>query len=214
MQLFSPATPPKKGTTTTRSLFLKTEARPRYEATTMSMHRRSMHRRTFLALASLPLAYPGHSLVSKLVRGTNEEPLDFSPLERPKDEWRKLLSKTAYRVLFEEGTERPWSSPLNKEKRDGHYICAACYLPLFEAKTKYDSGTGWPSFFRPIEGRLGTSRDLKLYTPRTEYHCARCGGHQGHIFDDGPRPTGKRYCNNGVALAFVAAGEKLPELRS
>lgn len=182
----------------------------------------TIRRRDFLTLATLatvttvatvPLAFPAHSMVTKLVL-REDDTVDFSPLDRSKAEWRKLVSKNAYRVLFEEGTERPWSSPLNKEKRDGHYICAACYLPLFEAKTKFDSGTGWPSFYQAMEGRVGTSRDLKLYTPRTEYHCARCGGHQGHIFDDGPRPTGKRYCNNGVALAFVAAGDDLPALRT
>ena len=140
--------------------------------------------------------------------------LDFDKLNRSKQEWKRLLPRQAYRVLFEEATERPFTSPLNDEKRDGTYLCAACFLPLFESSAKYDSGTGWPSFFQPIAGRIDTKRDFKLFLPRTEYHCARCGGHQGHVFRDGPRPTGKRYCNNGVALAFVPSGEKLPQLRS
>jgi peptide-methionine (R)-S-oxide reductase len=135
-------------------------------------------------------------------------------LEKPKAEWRKLLSRDAYDVLFEEATEPPFTSPLNKEKRQGTYVCAACYLPLFTSKTKFDSGTGWPSFYEPIAGRMGTKRDFKLILPRTEYHCARCGGHQGHVFDDGPKPTGQRWCNNGVALKFVPDGEPLPQLRT
>jgi len=139
---------------------------------------------------------------------------DFPSISKTRDEWRKLLSEDQYRVLFEEATERPWSSALNKEMRDGTYICAACYLPLFSSQTKFDSGTGWPSFYQAIESSVGTSRDWKLVLPRTEYHCARCGGHQGHVFKDGPQPTGERWCNNGVALQFVADGEAMPELRS
>lgn len=140
-------------------------------------------------------------------------PLDWRPLSLPKEEWKKLVSPKAYYVLFEEGTERAFSSPLNDEKRAGTYVCAACKLPLFGSEAKFDSGTGWPSFYEPIEGRLETSRDFKLIFPRTEYHCARCGGHQGHVFEDGPKPTGLRYCNNGVALEFVEEGEPLPPLR-
>jgi len=127
--------------------------------------------------------------------------------------WRDLVAPEAYGVLFEEGTERPGSSALNTEKRPGTFVCAACHTPLFIADAKYESGTGWPSFFRPIEGNVETKRDFKLLLPRTEYHCARCGGHQGHVFGDGPAPTGQRYCNNGVALRFVPEGEPLPPVR-
>ena len=118
-------------------------------------------------------------------------------------EWRRLLNDAQFHVLREEGTERPGTSPLNSEKRPGVYVCAGCEQPLFSAAHKYDSGTGWPSFFDVIEGAIGTKRDFKLFLPRTEYHCSRCGGHQGHVFKDGPAPTGLRYCNNGVALKFI-----------
>jgi len=134
-------------------------------------------------------------------------------LQKSRAEWRRLLSPEAYEVLFEEDTERPFTSPLHEEKSNGTYVCAACFLPLFESSAKYDTGTGWPSFFRPIEGRVATKRDFKLIWPRTEYHCARCGGHQGHVFKDGPPPTGQRWCNNGLALRFVPQGEPLPTLR-
>ena len=127
-----------------------------------------------------------------------------APLKLSDDEWKKRLSGPAYAVLRHEGTERPGSSPLNDEKRPGVYVCAGCALPLFSSAMKFDSGTGWPSFFTTIPGAFQTRRDFKLILPRTEYHCARCGGHHGHLFDDGPRPTGHRYCNNGVALRFIA----------
>ena len=138
------------------------------------------------------------------------EPADS--VEKSKAEWRQVLPPDAYAVLFEDGTERAGTSALNGEKRAGTFICAACHLPLFESSAKYESGTGWPSFFQPIAGNVATKRDFKLFLPRTEYHCARCGGHQGHVFSDGPAPTGQRYCNNGVALTFVPEGEPLPDL--
>ena len=134
-------------------------------------------------------------------------------LTKSKSEWRQLLTPQQYRVLFEEDTERAFSSPLNAEKREGTYLCAACYLPLFNSKAKFDSGTGWPSFYEPIPGRVATKRDFRLILPRTEYHCVRCGGHQGHVFNDGPPPTNQRWCNNGLALKFVPVGETLPPLR-
>ncbi len=130
------------------------------------------------------------------------------PLNLPDSEWKKRLTPAAYDVLRHEGTERAGSSPLDHEKRPGVFVCAGCGLPLFSSAMKYDSGTGWPSFFTTIPGVIGTSRDFKLILPRTEYHCVRCGGHHGHLFDDGPQPTGLRYCNNGVALRFIPKGDK------
>jgi len=131
------------------------------------------------------------------------------PLALPKDEWRKRLTPDQYRVLREEGTEPAGTSPLNQEKRAGVFVCTGCGLPLFTSAMKYESGTGWPSFFTTIPGAFKTKRDFKLILPRTEYHCARCGGHHGHVFDDGPAPTGQRWCNNGVALRFLAKDEKV-----
>lgn len=129
----------------------------------------------------------------------------ITPITKTDAEWRKLLSTEQYYVLRKEGTERPGSSPFNNEKRDGTYHCAGCALPLFDAKTKFESGTGWPSFYDFIPDALETKTDFWVGYPRTEYHCARCGGHQGHVFKDGPEPTGLRYCNNGIALKFKPA---------
>jgi len=134
-------------------------------------------------------------------------------LTKSNDEWRELLDPEPYSVLFEEATERPFSHDLNEEKRSGTFLCAACGSPLFTSDSKFESGTGWPSFVRPIEGSVEEKRDSKLALPRTEYHCRRCGGHQGHVFNDGPRSTGQRWCNNGLSLEFIPDGDPLPELR-
>ncbi|MBX7514051.1 peptide-methionine (R)-S-oxide reductase MsrB [Qipengyuania sp. GH38] len=128
------------------------------------------------------------------------------PVSLSEAQWRSKLTKSEFYVLRQEGTERPYSSPLNEEKRAGVFVCAGCGNALYSSKTKYDSGTGWPSFWAPVDkGAVGTSRDFKLGYPRTEVHCADCGGHLGHIFSDGPRPTGKRHCINGVAMDFRPA---------
>ena len=129
---------------------------------------------------------------------------DF-PFKLSDAEWKAKLDPAAYDVLRHEGTERPYSSPLNDEKRAGTYLCAGCEQPLFASETKYDSRTGWPSFYTFIEGALGTSIDNTMFMERVEVHCSNCGGHQGHVFEDGPQPTGLRYCINGVALTFQAA---------
>jgi len=119
-------------------------------------------------------------------------------------EWKKKLNPEQYNILREEGTERAFTSELLNEHREGLFACVACDLPLFSSATKFDSGTGWPSFYQALEGHIETKTDYKLLLPRTEYHCARCGGHHGHVFKDGPKPTGLRYCNNGAALKFIA----------
>jgi len=176
-----------------------------------------MKRRTLLGLLALAPFFPHAHAQSKTMKGIKEMqdnwknllapgtavPSAAEPLKLSKDEWKKRLQGQAYSVLREEDTERPGSSPLNAEKRAGVFVCAGCGLPLFTSEMKYESGTGWPSFFVAIPGAFETTTDYKIIYPRTEYHCARCGGHHGHLFDDGPQPTGKRYCNNGVALKFV-----------
>jgi peptide-methionine (R)-S-oxide reductase len=126
-------------------------------------------------------------------------------VEKPDSEWRSQLTPAQFNVLRQHGTERAGTSPLNHEKRKGVFACAGCDLPLFSSDTKFESGTGWPSFYQPLSNAVGTSTDRSLFMTRTEVHCRRCGGHLGHVFDDGPRPTGLRYCMNGVALKFTAA---------
>ena len=161
-----------------------------------------MNRRYFLytlgGLAASPVLFMRAS-------ASDAQPTMESPekIVRSEEEWQRLLTDAQFDVLRKEGTERPWTSPLNDEKRSGVYVCAGCEQPLFTSAQKYDSGTGWPSFFDVIDGAVGTKRDYKLFLPRTEYHCSRCGGHQGHVFKDGPAPTNLRYCNNGVALKFI-----------
>jgi len=127
--------------------------------------------------------------------------------------WRKKVSDEAWDVLFRENTESRFSSQLNYEKHAGTYVCAACYQPLFNSTAKFDSGTGWPSFFQALPSAVGQREDRSFFMVRVEYHCSRCGGHQGHVFEDGPKPTGLRYCNNGLALKFIEQGTPLPALR-
>ena len=165
-----------------------------------------MKRRNFLALIGLGgLA----SMVPAVANARPELDLtrspDIEPLELSEDEWRERLTPAQFDVMREEGTEPAGSSPLDNEKREGEFRCAGCDLLLFTSAMKYDSGTGWPSFFDHVQGHLLTSVDYKILWPRTEYHCARCGSHHGHVFEDGPDPTGLRWCNNGVALKFVPA---------
>jgi peptide-methionine (R)-S-oxide reductase len=179
-----------------------------------------MNRRTLIrTLLAVPLAVALHPLLA--IARTKDEiaqmharwadllpkgfvaPDPAQKLSQDEAKWREKLAPDVFAILRKEGTERSGSSPLNDEKRAGVFLCRGCDLPLFSSEFKYDSGTGWPSFFTSIEGALETKRDFKLIWPRTEYHCTRCGGHQGHIFDDGPRPTKERWCNNGLALRFL-----------
>ncbi len=180
-----------------------------------------MNRRRFLAsalvvtggLGLVPTIQKGNTMSdSELTIHQNWQsylPADFSgslslePIKMSRDEWRDKLSSAAFDVLRKDGTERPGSSPLDNQHDRGVFACAGCGLPLFTSSMKFDSGTGWPSFFTHIPGHLTTKKDFKLIWPRTEYHCTRCAGHQGHVFDDGPQPTKERWCNNGVALSFI-----------
>lgn len=165
-----------------------------------------MRRRHFLGLLGLGgLAGMLPGLAGARPKLELERAPDIQPLTLSEAQWRQRLTPEQFHILREAGTEPAGSSPLNAEKRQGEYRCAGCDLPLFTSETKYDSGTGWPSFFDHIEGHLLSELDFVLLIPRTEYHCARCGGHQGHVFEDGPEPTGLRWCNNGLALRFVPA---------
>jgi peptide-methionine (R)-S-oxide reductase len=164
-------------------------------------------RQLFVALAGALVAAP---LVAWLAgpspKAVSSENFAFRQTD---DEWARRLTAQQYRVLRGHATERPFSSPLNDEKRRGTFVCAGCGHPLFASHAKYDSGTGWPSFWQPLPGAIGTSVDRSLLMVRTEVHCARCGGHLGHVFDDGPQPSGLRYCINGVALKFIPQEEAL-----
>ena len=180
-----------------------------YIAVMSKMSPPNLNRRTFLVASPLAVlgACSGASQAESTqgVAAATTFATDNQWRQLSDAEWRERLSPLAYKVLREEATERAFTSPLNDEKRDGIYHCAGCDLPLFSSDTKYNSGTGWPSFWRPLQGAVDTKIDNKLWMTRIEYHCARCGGHQGHVFEDGPQPTGLRYCNNGVALRFAPA---------
>ncbi|BBK29969.1 peptide-methionine (R)-S-oxide reductase [Stella humosa] len=143
--------------------------------------------------------------LGKLFGRSHGAPPSAFPVAKTEEEWRRSLPPAAFNVLREHGTEHAFTSPLNQEKRAGRFVCAGCGQPLFEAGTKFESGTGWPSFWQPIEGAVGSTVDRSFFMTRTEVHCANCGGHLGHVFDDGPPPTGLRYCMNGAAMEFEPA---------
>lgn len=161
-----------------------------------------MKRRRFFAALGVVAVAP-LPLVGLSAREGDAATVIGGKIVRSDEEWRALLTDEQYDVLRREGTERPGSSALNQENRTGTYLCAGCDQPLFSSATKYESGTGWPSFYDFIDGALETKTDYKTIWPRTEYHCSKCGGHHGHVFKDGPKPTGLRYCSNGVALKFI-----------
>lgn len=169
----------------------------------------SVHRRALLLGAAASLGAAGAAFAQSRTSAParqGESRFATDPFRRLTDaQWRQRLQQASYNVLRHEGTERPFTSPLLEEHRNGVFSCAGCALPLFQSEWKYDSGTGWPSFFRAIENNIGRKMDFGAGMIRTEYHCARCLGHQGHVFNDGPRPTGNRFCNNGVALRFAPA---------
>ncbi|GLS86195.1 peptide-methionine (R)-S-oxide reductase [Cypionkella aquatica] len=158
----------------------------------MQLSRRSVLTSLILGAAAVPFGLPAHAKTGFAVTHTDAE-------------WRALLTPAQYQVLRQEGTERAFSSPLLKEHRKGTFACAGCALPLYDSATKYDSGTGWPSFWQPLKNAVGTKTDATLSDTRTEVHCSRCGGHLGHVFNDGPQPTGLRYCMDGVAMTFHPA---------
>jgi len=141
------------------------------------------------------------------MRAPDKTPVQTNPVQKSEDQWKRELTPEQYRVLRQHGTERAGTSPLNSEHREGTFFCAGCGEPLFDSSTKYDSGSGWPSFYAPKAGAVGTTTDGSHFMTRTEVHCAKCGGHLGHVFPDGPRPTGQRYCMNGVCLDFKPNGE-------
>ena len=161
-----------------------------------------MKRRTFLGAAVAGTATLVASPYILRQAMSDEAKTGGFEVTKSEAEWKEILSPMEYKVLREEGTERAFTSPLNDEKRDGIFHCKGCDLPLYDAATKYDSGTGWPSFYQALDNAVGAKEDRSFFMTRTEVHCRRCGGHLGHIFDDGPAPTGKRHCINGVSLSF------------
>lgn len=170
----------------------------------MDIHRRKFIQQAGLGVAAVAgVAMFGKTLSGLFVRSALAAPATTYEVTHTSAEWHKILTQAQYDVLRDQGTEAPYSSPLNNEHRAGTFFCAGCRLPAFSSTTKFDSGTGWPSFYAPLDNAVATTTDFKLIVPRTEVHCRRCGGHLGHVFDDGPKPTGKRYCMNGIAMQFI-----------